>query len=105
MPQTARHEDRRAQPRVHDAEQQLEITVDGQLIETENWSIGGFRTYGLFRLDNKERFSGQIKVPDSGTEIPFIGRIIRVEEDGARIASLVDIELDDLLALLDAAGA
>ena len=50
----------------------------------------------------KERFTGRIKIPGSSAEIPFTGRIIRVAEDGARIASLVDINLDDLLALLEA---
>ncbi|MBT7291380.1 MAG: hypothetical protein HN838_02520, partial [Rhodospirillaceae bacterium] len=105
MPVTAKHDERRAQERVHEPAHQLEISVDGQLITTENWSIGGFRSYGLFHLDNKERFSGHIKVPDSDIEITFTGRILRVEKDGARIASLADIDLDDLLALLDATAA
>ncbi len=57
---------------------------------------------GSKATQKKERFTGRIKIPGSSAEIPFTGRIIRVAEDGARIASLVDINLDDLLALLEA---
>ncbi len=102
MAVTAQHEERRAQPRVDESSQQLEISVDGRGITTEDWSIGEFRSYGLQSYAKKERFTGRIKIPGSSAEIPFTGRIIRVAEDGARIASLVDINLDDLLALLEA---
>ena len=57
---------------------------------------------GSKATQKKEHFTGRIKIPGSSAEIPFTGRIIRVAEDGARIASLVDINLDDLLALLEA---
>jgi hypothetical protein len=103
MPVTAQHDERRAQTRVYDLTRQLEIAVDGHVIETENWSIGGFRSYGLFRLNKKERFSGRISIPGTEFRIDFTGKIIRVEEDGARIATLVEIGLDDLLALQEAA--
>lgn len=105
MPVTAKHDERRAHERVHEPEHQLEISVDGEGITTENWSIGGFRSYGLFHLDSKDRFQGHIKVPGSDIDIPFTGRILRVEEDGARIASLAEINLDDLLALLEKTAA
>jgi hypothetical protein len=44
-----------------------------------------------------------VESPDSGRRIPFTGRVLRVDHDGARIVSLVEIELDDLLALQEAA--
>ncbi len=47
MAVTAQHEERRAQPRVDESSQQLEISVDGRGITTEDWSIGEFRSYGL----------------------------------------------------------
>ncbi len=50
-------------------------------------------------LNKNERFAGLVKVPSDGPNIPFTGQIIRVEEDGARIVKLVEIDLDHLLAL------
>ena len=99
MQVTAKQNERRQHQREYDAKRQLKIIVNDQEILTENWSIGGFRSYGLFRYDKKDRFQGLVARADGGPGIPFVGRIIRVEEDGARVVSLVEIELDDLLAL------
>ncbi len=103
MHSTAKENERRAHPREHEPTRQLRIFVDGQEVMTENWSMGGFCSYGLYRFDKKDRFNGEVESPDSGRRIPFTGRVLRVDHDGARIVSLVEIELDDLLALQEAA--
>ncbi len=99
MQVTEQENERRAHLREHEPSRQLKITVNGQKFLTENWSIGGFRSYGLFLLARNDRFPGLVAVPDDGAQIPFTGQIVRVEEDGARIVRLVEIDLDHLLAL------
>ena len=103
MHSTAKENERRTHPREHEPTRQLRIFVDGEEIMTENWSMGGFRSYGLFQYDKKDRFNGVVESPDGGPKIAFTGRILRVDEDGARVVSLVEIELDDLLTLQDSA--
>lgn len=71
MQVTAKHDERRAHPRQYGTARQLRITVDGQQILTEIWSVGGFRSYRLFRLNKKDRFTGHVKIPDRATEIKF----------------------------------
>ena len=99
MQLTTQQDERRAYKREYESARQLEIIVDDQEFNTENWSVGGFRSYGLYLLNKNERFAGLVNVPIDGPNIPFTGQIIRVEEDGARIVKLVDIDLDHLLAL------
>ena len=103
MHSTAKEKERRAHLREHEPSRQLRIFVDGEEVMTENWSMGGFCSYGLYRFDKKDRFRGLVESPDGGPKIPFTGRVMRVDHDGARIVSLVEIELDDLLALQKAA--
>jgi len=99
MQVTAQQDERRAHEREYDPARQLTITVDGEKALTENWSLGGFRSYGLYRLNKKDRFIGRIHMPGNESGLIFTGQIIRVEEDGARIVNLVEIDLDHLLAL------
>jgi hypothetical protein len=91
--------ERREHAREDSPEHQITIVVDGRKVSTENWSMGGFRSYGLFHLNKKERFHGLIEGDGNRPDIPFVGKILRVEEDGARGVKLVEIELEHLLQL------
>ncbi len=91
--------ERREHEREMDPARQLTIIVNGQKILTENWSMGGFRSYGLFKCKKKDRFDGLVKGDGDRPDIPFVGKILRIEDDGARIVKMVEIELDHLLKL------
>jgi len=92
-------DERREHQRELDPSRQLSILVDGDKIPTENWSLGGFRSHGLFQYDKKDRFHGVVAGSGERPDIPFVGKILRVDEDGARVVKMAEIKLDHLLLL------
>ena len=99
MQAMAQTDERREHQRELDPTRQLSIFVDGEKIPTDNWSLGGFRSYGLFQYDKKDRFHGVVAGSGARPDISFVGKILRVEEDGARVVKMAEIKLDHLLLL------
>mgnify|MGYP006112701727 CR=1 FL=1 len=102
----ATSDERREHRREIEPSRQLTILVDGENenIVTDNWSMGGFCTHGLAQFNKKDRFNGIVAGEGERPDIPFVGKILRIEDDGARIVKMAEIELDHLLTLLEAVG-
>ncbi|MDA0231410.1 MAG: hypothetical protein O3B21_14655 [Proteobacteria bacterium] len=99
MQAMAHTDERRDHQRELDPTKQLSILIDGETISTENWSLGGFRSYGLFQYDKKDHFTGVVVGSGTRPDIPFVGKVLRVDEDGARVVKMAEIKLDHLLLL------
>lgn len=69
-------------------------------LETLNWSIGGFRAYGLEDLEPKDRFTGMME-PQGGPSCEFTGQVTRVDDDGVRAVRFVEVDLSTILAIQD----
>ena len=102
MQTKAQAAERREHRREHEPSRQLSIMVDGQMELTENWSMGGFHSNGLQRFNKDDRFNGVVVGLGERPDIPFVGKILRLDVDGARIVKMAEIELDHLLDLQDA---
>lgn len=82
--------ERRQHPRFDDID--LDLVIDGQRIETEDWSLGGFRIkelpsdYGVHGT-----VGGKLYVEEEDKEASFTAEILRRLENGAYACRFVEI--------------
>jgi hypothetical protein len=58
----------------------LVITIDGELYETVNWSLGGFLVTGFARhLEPGASITGSFRLADQPISVDFVAEVVRVD--------------------------
>jgi hypothetical protein len=58
----------------------LVITIDGELYETVNWSLGGFLVTGFARhLEPGDTITGSFRLVDQPISVEFSAEVVRID--------------------------